>query len=73
VVGFLNGISSEQMARLQAYGLNPGQGVRVLQRSPLIVVEVDYLELAVERELACSVQVDNIGEGGGSQSNETRS
>ena len=52
--------SSQGMAQLQAYGLSPGYWVRVLQRTPVIVLQIDHLELAMEKELASKVQVEEI-------------
>lgn len=43
---------------LQAYGLMPGQVIRVLQHRPVTVVQVDQLELALEAEIARRVWVD---------------
>jgi Fe2+ transport system protein FeoA len=38
--------------RVAAYGIEPGREVTVLQRSPLAVVRVDEVEVAIERSLA---------------------
>ena len=48
------------LAQLQAYGLASGYWVRVLQRTPVIVLQIDHLELAMEKELADLVQVEEI-------------
>lgn len=60
VIGFLPGLPRERRAHLQAYGLVPGYWVRVIQQSPVTVVQVEHTELALERELARGVQVAEI-------------
>jgi len=57
VVGFLAGLSDERKAHLQSYGLTPGTWVRVVQHSPVTVIQVEQLELALESDLARQVQV----------------
>jgi Fe2+ transport system protein FeoA len=57
VVGFLVGLSDERKAHLQSYGLTPGTWVRVVQHSPVTVIQVEQLELALEGDLARQVQV----------------
>jgi Fe2+ transport system protein FeoA len=57
VVGFLVGLSEERKAHLQSYGLTPGTWVRVVQHSPVTVIQVEQLELALEGDLARQVQV----------------
>jgi Fe2+ transport system protein FeoA len=63
VVGFSGDFPAERKAFLQAYGLNSDYKVRVLQHSPVTVIQVDYTELALERELARGIQVKVIGGG----------
>lgn len=58
VVGFRPGLSAHRQARLQAYGLVAGYWVRVLQHSPVLVVEIEHTELALEGELADQVWVE---------------
>jgi hypothetical protein len=50
-------VPSERQAQLSAYGLAPGYRVRVVQHSPVTIVQVEHLELALETELARGVQV----------------
>ena len=57
VVGFQVGLSDERKAHLQSYGLTPGTWVRVVQHSPVTVIQVEQLELALEGDLARQVQV----------------
>jgi Fe2+ transport system protein FeoA len=49
------------LEQLQAYGLASGYWVRVLQRTPVIVLQIDHLELAMEKSLAAQVIVEEIG------------
>lgn len=58
VKGFLPGISNARIWHLQSYGVVPGCWLRVIQQSPVTIVQVDHLELALERGLAAFIQVD---------------
>ena len=60
VQGFLPGLSSERAWHLQSYGVVPGCWLRVIQQSPVTIVQVEHLELALERGLAANIQVDGI-------------
>lgn len=57
VAGFAPTLSPARLAHLQAYGLVPGYPVRVVQQKPVTVVQVDFVELALEDELARGVWV----------------
>ena len=46
-------------ARVAVYGIEPGREVTVLQRSPLAVVRVDEVEVAIERSLARLVALES--------------
>lgn len=52
VCGFAPGLPPERWMHLQAYGLTPGCRVRVTQHSPVTIVQVEQLELALEGDLA---------------------
>jgi Fe2+ transport system protein FeoA len=56
-VGALPGAQREQ---LHGYGILPGRVLRVVQRTPLIVVQVEHAELAIETEVARGVWVDEL-------------
>ena len=58
VTGFASNLSSARLAHLQAYGLVQGYPVRVVQQRPVTVIQVDFVELALEEELARGVFVD---------------
>jgi Fe2+ transport system protein FeoA len=60
VVGFAKSIPLARKAHLQAYGLIPGHWVRVLQHSPITVVQIEHTELAIERDLAERIQVGDL-------------
>jgi Fe2+ transport system protein FeoA len=65
VAGFASTLSPARLAHLQAYGLVQGYPVRVVQQKPVTVVQVDFVELALEDELARGVWVEGgEGEGG---------
>ena len=57
VVDF-NGMPFPQQESLHAYGMVQGNWVRVLQQSPVTVVEIENTELALESSLASLIQVD---------------
>lgn len=57
-VAVLEGLSTSQCERLQAYGLAPGNWVSVVQHSPVTVVQVEHTELAFEAEIACHVKME---------------
>jgi hypothetical protein len=57
VSGFSEGIPAARRVQLQAYGLRPDYWVRVLQHSPVTVIQVEHIELALEADLADGVQV----------------
>lgn len=63
VLGFSGDFPAERRTFLQAYGLVPDYKVRVLQHSPVTVIQVDYTELALERELARGIKVKIIDDG----------
>ena len=58
VRGFVPGLSDKQISQLQAYGLVPGHCVRILQHSPVTIVKIEHLELALENGLARQVKVE---------------
>lgn len=55
--GFLAGLSPERRTHLQSYGLVPGTWVYVSQHSPVTIVQVEHLELALENDLAGKIRV----------------
>jgi Fe2+ transport system protein FeoA/DNA-directed RNA polymerase subunit RPC12/RpoP len=52
-----NGLRDHDLKRLLAYGLAPGVRVHVIQSSPAVVLKVHETELALEEELAESIEV----------------
>jgi Fe2+ transport system protein FeoA len=58
VKGFLPGISNPRAWHLQSYGVVPGCWLQVIQQSPVTIVQVDHLELALEGGLAAFIQVE---------------
>jgi Fe2+ transport system protein FeoA len=57
LLSFSSEISPERLNQLQSYGLLPGCRVRVLQNWPVIVVQVEHTELAVENDLARQIYI----------------
>lgn len=55
---FGNGLSLQHQLRLQAFGVEPGQSLSVIQQYPVTIVKVDHTELAVERFLAHQIFVN---------------
>jgi Fe2+ transport system protein FeoA len=58
VRGFSASLPAERRAHLQAYGLIAGHWVKVLQHTPITVVQVEHTELALESGLARLVEVE---------------
>ena len=54
---FGRGLSLQHQLRLQAFGVEPGQPLTVIQQHPVTIVKVDHTELAVERFLAHQIYV----------------
>jgi len=52
LLSFSSEIPPERLNQLQSYGLLPGCLVRVQQNWPVIVVQVEHTELAIENDLA---------------------
>ena len=57
VDGFLAGLSAQRRTHLQSYGLVAGVWVQVSQHSPVTIVQVEHLELALENDLAEKIRV----------------
>jgi Fe2+ transport system protein FeoA len=58
VTKYLPGMPAERYAQLRAYGLAPGCQVFVLQHTPITVIRIDHLELALEHSLVKEIQVN---------------
>jgi Fe2+ transport system protein FeoA len=58
VVSFSQQIPGKQRVHLQAYGLVPGRLVMIAQHSPVTVVQIEQMELALETDLAGLVLVE---------------
>jgi Fe2+ transport system protein FeoA len=56
-----DGLAQEYSAWLQAYGVQPGHSVRVLQQRPVTVVRAGQDELALEPAIAQMVRVQVYG------------
>jgi Fe2+ transport system protein FeoA len=57
VVIDLGSIDPVQKDHLQAYGLTPGRQVIVLRQRPVTVVQIEYTELAFEKDIAEQILV----------------
>ena len=60
VMGFANSMPQNRRSQLMAYGLMPGQELRVVQHAPVTVVQVDNTEVAMEAVLAANVLVEEL-------------
>jgi Fe2+ transport system protein FeoA len=58
IAGFASTIPADRQAHLQSYGLIPGRIVRVMQHSPVTIIQVEHTELAIEREMAQDIHVE---------------
>jgi Fe2+ transport system protein FeoA len=57
VFGLGEALTPSRRTHLQAYGVVPGYWIEVIQQSPVTVIQVDHIELALDYELAASVLV----------------
>jgi Fe2+ transport system protein FeoA len=46
--------------QLHGYGILPGCVLRVVQRTPVTVVQIEHTELALETAIACAMRVDEL-------------
>lgn len=53
----LSRLRPDQQAHLRAYGMAPGRELRVLQHAPETVIQIEFTELAFEKEIARKVLV----------------
>lgn len=58
VVRFVEDFPPDRRAYLQSYGLVMDYYVQVVQHSPITIVRLDHLELALENELASGIIVE---------------
>jgi Fe2+ transport system protein FeoA len=56
----VSALPAAQREQLQGYGLLPGRVLRVMQRTPVTVVQIEHTELAIEIEVARAVRVDEL-------------
>lgn len=56
----VSGLPTAQREQLHGYGILPGRVVRVMQRTPVTVVQIEHTELAIETEVAQAVRVDEL-------------
>jgi Fe2+ transport system protein FeoA len=59
IIGFSAGFPPDRRAYLQAYGLVENYSVQVVQHSPVIIVKIDHIELALESDLARGILVQS--------------
>ncbi len=60
VRGFSESISASNLAHLQAYGVVLGQKLFIQQQSPVTMVRFEHTELALDRDLAQNILVQDI-------------
>lgn len=56
-VARMNGGSARRLGRLSGYGLAPGTRMRLVQKRPVVVIEVGGTRLAFEAEVAAAIRV----------------
>ena len=59
IIGFSAGFPADRRAYLQAYGLVENYWVQVVQHSPVTIVKLDHIELALESDLAKGILVQS--------------
>lgn len=52
LIAGMGDLPGDQAHRLQAYGILPGRLVRVLSNRPMVIVQVEQTELALEESVA---------------------
>ncbi|MCX7780032.1 MAG: ferrous iron transport protein A [Negativicutes bacterium] len=52
-------MAGNHLRKLTAFGILPGTLVKVLQTYPVYVLQVNFTELAVDREIASMIFVEN--------------
>jgi Fe2+ transport system protein FeoA len=60
VIGFSARLDRDRKTHLQAYGVVPGRIIKVVQHSPVTVIQVEHTELALERELAREIEIEVV-------------
>lgn len=60
LVRALDGLDDDRREHLQSYGLVPGRPVRVMQHSPVTVVQVEHTHVAFESQLAVGIEVEPL-------------
>jgi Fe2+ transport system protein FeoA len=63
LLSFSPEISPERLTQLQSYGLLPDCQIDVLQNWPVIVIQVEHTELAVENDLARQILIEGYTAG----------
>jgi Fe2+ transport system protein FeoA len=56
----VSALPAAQREQLQGYGILPGCVLRVTQRTPVTVVQIEHTELAIETEVARAVCVEAV-------------
>jgi hypothetical protein len=57
LLGYSNDFPADRKAYLQAYGLVVNHQIQVVQHSPVTIIRLDNLELALENDLARGIRV----------------
>ena len=60
LVRAFDGLDDDRREHLQSYGLVPGRPVRVIQHSPVTVVQVEHTHVAFEAHLAGGIEVEPL-------------
>ncbi len=61
-IAYIRPQSHSRLQKLTAFGLIPGQHIRLLQKSPAFIISVEQTELAIEKEIAEEIYVWKIEE-----------
>jgi hypothetical protein len=56
----VSALPTAQREQVQGYGILPGCMLRVMQRTPVTVVQIEHTELAIEAEVARAIWVDEL-------------
>lgn len=58
IAGFSRRLTPDQITLLRAYGLVPGVLIKVIQQSPVSIIQVEHAEIAIEAELASGIFIE---------------
>ena len=56
----VSALPAGQREQLHGYGILPGRILRVIQHTPVTVVQIEQTELAIETDVAAAIRIDEV-------------